>query len=98
MSKAAAIRARHAARSGSLAWTRTDPGSLHGFAPYGRIAYQNDLGGGTFEVGANILKAAIYPGRDRSSGFTDRYTDWGIDSSWLKTLGKSGFAHREHPL
>ena len=67
-----------------------DPGSLHGIAPYGRIAFQNDLGGGTFEVGANILRAAIYPGRDRSSGFTDRYTDWGIDSSWLKTLGKSG--------
>lgn len=66
----------------------TSPGSLHGLAPYGRIAYQNDLGGGTFEVGANILKAAIFPGRDRSTGLTDRYTDWGIDASWLKGLGK----------
>lgn len=66
----------------------TDPGSLHGIAPYGRIAYQNELAGGTFEIGANLLKAAIYPGRDRSSGFTDRYTDWGLDSSWLKPLGK----------
>ena len=66
-----------------------DPGSLHGIAPYGRIAYQTDLAGGTFEVGANILKAAIFPGRDRSSGFTDTYTDWGVDSSWLKTLGKT---------
>jgi len=65
----------------------TDPGSLHGLAPYGRVAYQTDLAGGTFEVGANLLKAAIFPGRDRSSGFTDRYTDWGLDSSWLKTLG-----------
>jgi hypothetical protein len=64
------------------------PGSLHGMAPYGRIAYQNDLAGGTFEIGANVLNAAIYPGRDRSSGFTDRYTDWGVDSSWLKPLGK----------
>lgn len=67
----------------------TSPGLIHGIAPYGRIAYQNDLAGGTFEVGANILKAAIYPSRDRSSGFTDRYTDWGVDSSWLKPLGKS---------
>jgi hypothetical protein len=67
----------------------TDPGSLHGIAPYGRIAYQNDLAGGTFEVGANLLKAAIFPGRDRSSGFTDHYTDWGLDSSWLKTVRKS---------
>ena len=66
----------------------TDPGSLHGVAPYGRIAYQTDVAGGTFEAGANILEAAIFPGRDRSTGFTDRYTDWGIDSSWLKTVGK----------
>lgn len=67
----------------------TSPGLLHGIAPYGRIAYQNDLAGGTFEVGANLLKAAIFPGRDKSSGLTDRYTDWGLDSSWQKTFGKS---------
>lgn len=67
----------------------TDPGSLHGGAPYGRIAYQTDLAGGTFEFGGNILNAAIYPGRDRSSGFSDHYTDWGLDSSWLKTIGQS---------
>jgi hypothetical protein len=66
-----------------------DPGSLHGTAPYGRIAYQGDLAGGTFEVGANVLSAAIFPARDRSTGLTDRYTDWGLDGSWLKTLGKS---------
>lgn len=78
-----------------------DPGSLHGLAPYGRIAYQNDLAGGTFEVGANLLKAAIFPGRDRSTGLTDRYTDWGVDASWLKGLGKDSLAanvrlEREH--
>lgn len=68
----------------------TDPGSLHGIAPYGRVAFQSDVGGGTFEIGANLLNAAIFPGRDRSSGLTDHYTDWGVDSSWLKSLGKSG--------
>lgn len=67
----------------------TSPGSLHSFAPYGRIAYQDDVAGGTFEVGANLLKAAIFPGRDRTSGFSDRYTDWGVDTSWLKALNKS---------
>ncbi|GAA3893905.1 hypothetical protein GCM10022276_11380 [Sphingomonas limnosediminicola] len=66
-----------------------DPGSLHGIAPYGRIAYQADLAGGTFEIGANVLHAAIFPERDRSSGFTDHYTDWGLDSSWLRSVGKS---------
>lgn len=65
------------------------PGSLHGVAPYGRIAYQTDLAGGTFEAGANILRASIFPGRDRSSGMTDRYEDWGIDSSWHKVMGKN---------
>lgn len=66
----------------------TDPGSIHGIAPYGRVAYQTNLGSGTFEVGAHILKAAIFPARDRSNGFTDRYTDWGLDSSWQKAIGK----------
>ena len=65
----------------------TDPGSLHGVAPYGRIAYQTDVGGGTFEVGGNVLRASIFPGRDRSSGLADRYTDWGLDSSYLKSFG-----------
>ena len=65
------------------------PGSLHGVAPYGRIAFQHDLAGGTFELGANALRASIFPGRDRSSGFSDRYSDWGLDSSYLRTLGKT---------
>jgi len=82
----------------------TDPGSIHGAAPYGRIAYQADLGGGTFEVGANMLRASIFPGRDRSSGMADRYRDWGLDSSWLKVMGKNSltanvrFEHEEGDL
>jgi hypothetical protein len=66
-----------------------DPGSLHGLAPYARVAYQTNLGGGTFEAGGNLLRASVFPGRDRSSGLADRYTDWGLDGSYNKTLGKS---------
>lgn len=66
-----------------------DPGSIHGAAPYGRTAFQTDMGGGTFEFGASALKAALFPGRDRSSGLTDHYTDLGLDASWQRTL-KSG--------
>jgi hypothetical protein len=66
-----------------------DPGSIHGVAPYGRLAWQTTLAGGTFEVGGSALKAALFPGRDRSSGLTDHYTDLGLDGSWQKTL-KSG--------
>jgi hypothetical protein len=65
-----------------------DPGKIHGVAPYVRAAFQTKLAGGTFELGGNLLKAAIFPARDRSSGFTDHYLDWGLDSSWQKTIGK----------
>ena len=64
-----------------------DPGNIQGVAPYGRAAFQTDLAGGTFEAGAFALKAALWPGRDRSSGYTDRYSDIGLDSSWIKPLG-----------
>lgn len=76
--------------AGTLHWLGadpSDPGNIHGIAPYGRIAFQTDLAGGTFEAGAFALKAALYPGRDRSSGRTDRYTDLGLDASWIRPLG-----------
>jgi len=76
--------------AGMLRWLGADPadpGSIHGLAPYGRINWQGDLAGGTMELGAFALKAAINPERDRSSGYTDHYSDVGLDASWLKTLG-----------
>ena len=68
-----------------------DPGSIRGIAPYGRIAFQTGLGGGTFEVGASALKTALFPGRDRSSGFADHYIDLGLDTSWQKAFGSDSF-------
>ena len=65
-----------------------NPGKIHGLAPYGRVACQTKLAGGTFEIGGSALKAAIFPGRDETSGFSDHYTDLSLDSSWQKTLGK----------
>jgi hypothetical protein len=78
-------------RAGTLRWLGADPlspGDVRGIAPYGRVAFEDQLGGGTFQLGAFVLKANIYPGRDRSSGSTDRYSDIGVDSSWLKKTGK----------
>lgn len=75
--------------AGTLNWLGADPaspGDIHGLAPYGRIAWQGNLGGGTMELGAFALKARINPGRDRSSGYTDRYSDLGLDASWQKPL------------
>ena len=63
------------------------PGDIQGIAPYGRVAFENQLGGGTFQLGAFFLKANIRPGRDRSTRLTDHYSDIGVDSSWLRTLG-----------
>jgi hypothetical protein len=75
--------------SGTLRWLGadpSDPGSIHGIAPYARVAYQTKLAGGTFEIGASVLKASLFPARTRSSGFTDHYSDVGFDTSWQKTL------------
>ncbi|MDD3800452.1 MAG: hypothetical protein PHE36_14880 [Novosphingobium sp.] len=75
--------------AGTLDWLGADPadpGDIHGLAPYGRLAWQGQVGGGTLEAGAFALKAAINPGRDRSTGLYDRYTDLGLDASWQKVL------------
>ncbi|KHK89677.1 hypothetical protein LK12_19500 [Novosphingobium malaysiense] len=75
--------------AGTLDWLGADPGDpgdIHGLAPYGRLAWQHQVGGGTLQAGAFALKAAINPGRDRSSGLHDRYTDLGLDASWQKAL------------
>lgn len=72
--------------AGTLSWLGADPvgaGDIHGLAPYGRIAWQQHLGRGLFHVGAYALKAAINPGRDRSTGLTDHYSDVGIDASYM---------------
>lgn len=66
-----------------------DPGNIHGIAPYGRLAWQGQLGGGTFEVGAFALKAALYPARDNSTGLSDQHTDLGLDASWQKPVGNN---------
>ncbi|GAC1574557.1 MAG: hypothetical protein NVS3B27_20090 [Novosphingobium sp.] len=74
-------------RAGTLSALGVDPlspGDIHGLAPYGRVAVQVPLAGGTAELGALALRASINPERDRSSGFTDRYTDVGLDASWQK--------------
>ena len=73
--------------AGTLNWLGadpTDPGSISGLAPYGRVAWQGLVGGGSLELGAFALKAHIVPGRNMSSGLVDRYSDVGLDASWLK--------------
>ena len=75
--------------AGTLHWLGVDPnapGDIHGLAPYGRVAFQTGLAGGTLELGAFAMRAAVNPDRDRSSGFTDRYSDIGLDGSWQKAL------------
>lgn len=67
----------------------TDPGSIHGLAPYGRVALQKALGDGTVEVGAFGMRTNIYPGMDQTTGFTDRYSDVGLDGSYIRTLANS---------
>ncbi len=67
----------------------TSPGSIEGIAPYGRVAFQKTVGGGTLEVGAFGLQSSIHPGLDRKTGATDHYTDLGLDGSYFMTLANS---------
>ncbi len=74
---------------GTLRWLGSDPigpGDIDGVAPYGRFAYQQTKGNGTLEVGAFALHAGLWPGRDRSTGLTDRFTDYGLDASYINSF------------
>jgi hypothetical protein len=64
----------------------TDPGSIRGVAPYGRLAYQHDIGEGTAEVGMFGMNTGLFPGRDHTTGLADRYTDVGVDGSYYVKL------------
>ena len=63
----------------------TAPGNIDGVAPYGRVAYQWNLGDRIIEVGAFGLDARIFPGHDMTSSLTDHYTDGGVDTSFQYT-------------
>jgi hypothetical protein len=62
------------------------PGDIDGLAPYGRVAYQTKLAGGKQQVGAVGMRTDIHPGLDRTTGFTDRYSDLGVDASYQNAL------------
>lgn len=64
----------------------TNPGSISGLAPYGRVAYERSAFGGTMQIGAFGMRTNIYPGLDHTTGFTDRYSDAGLDASFIRTL------------
>lgn len=62
----------------------TSPGNIDGVAPYARIAYDKNWGQKNVEVGAFVMHANIFPGRDESANLTDHYTDVGLDASFQK--------------
>jgi hypothetical protein len=60
----------------------TTPGNIAGVAPYGRLAYDWNLGDRNVQLGAFIIDARIFPGRVMSAGAADHYDDVGLDASW----------------
>lgn len=83
----------------------TDPGDIRGVAPYGRLAFQHDLAGGTVELGLFGLQAEIYPGLDQTTGLADRYTDVGLDGSYQYSFASTDvvslngrFTHEDQSL
>jgi hypothetical protein len=67
----------------------TSPGSISGVAPYGRVAFQHDIGEGTAEIGAFGMQTGIFPARDHTTGLVDRYTDAGVDGSYVVSLSNT---------
>ncbi len=61
-----------------------NPGQIDGVAPYARLAYQKDFGDSNVEVGAFLLHANLFPGRDRTTGLSDHYSDLGLDASYQR--------------
>jgi hypothetical protein len=57
-------------------------GVVAGAAPYFRVAYEKQFGEQNFDVGAFAFLPHLYPGGDKSTGTSDRYTDLGIDASY----------------
>jgi hypothetical protein len=57
-------------------------GVLASAAPYVRLAYEKQYDGQNFNVGIFAFFPELYPGGDRSTGTSDRYTDMGIDASY----------------
>lgn len=60
----------------------TAPGNINGTAPYGRVAYQWNLGDSNVELGAFGFEANIFPGHNQSRRLTDHYGDLGFDASY----------------
>ena len=59
-----------------------DPGNIAGTAPYLRLAYQKNWGDKNLEVGAFGMWTNLYPARDQTTGFSDHYSDMGVDATF----------------
>lgn len=55
---------------------------IDGAAPYWRIALQKDWKGHFVSLGHYGMIADVFPGRDRSAGTTDKFTDVAVDATY----------------
>ncbi len=62
---------------------------VSGLAPYARVAYSQDVGGGTLMLGAMAMAANLQPGYTGALG-SDRYTDLGFDAQFDYSGGNYG--------
>ncbi len=66
----------------------TGEAQITGMAPYWRIAHEQAVGPGNWELGTFGLAAETYPGRDPSAGH-DRIVDVGFDTQYQFSVGAS---------
>lgn len=65
-------------------------GTLHGIAPYWRLALQHSFGNNEVEIGTYGLIASLYPAG--VTGPTDRFTDAAVDAQLTAPVGRGTFA------
>lgn len=69
-------------------------GAVNGFAPYWRVAYQNDFGSNYLEVGAYGMNARIDRGFSAAgiAGANDSYTDYAVDATYQRPFGDNSLS------
>jgi len=75
------------AHLGQGAPTTGSTNTIKGLAPYWRVAWQQDFGANTLEVGAYGMQANLYP--SDVGGATDDYTDTALDAQYEMPVGNN---------
>jgi hypothetical protein len=61
--------------------------TINGLAPYWRLAWQQNIGDDSLEIGTFGMRTSLYP--NGVSGLTDKYMDTALDAQYEHPMGKN---------